>query len=276
MKCAGQLSIQNALIFDYLTPMKKLTHAEIGERRAKKESLASLQRLPVTVVVDSVRSLYNVGSIFRTSDGVLLEKLILTGFTPTPPRKEIEKTALGATESVPWEYVRDPGEAIRGLKRGGLKAFCLELTDTMVPYHAIRKPDFPLLLVIGNEITGVSKEALSECDLALEIPQFGIKQSLNVGHRLRHSDLRAQQNLEGTEVIVSIGQRVKILLLVRMNPQDPCPDELDENPGCTPVRDIHEISKLFDSNSFVSPKIVEEASLGIPNADAQRRRIGTF
>ena len=160
--------------------MKKLSHAEIADKRAKKETLHALNRLPVTVVVDSVRSLYNVGSIFRTSDGVLLEKLVLTGFTPTPPRKEIEKTALGATESVPWEYVKSPGEAIMNLKRAGLKACCLELTDSMIPYHAIQKPDFPLALVIGNEITGVSKEALALCDLALEIPQFGIKQSLNV------------------------------------------------------------------------------------------------
>lgn len=160
--------------------MRKLTHSEITAKRAKLESLSSLPRLPVTVVVDSVRSLYNVGSIFRTSDGVLLEKLILTGFTPYPPRKEIEKTALGATKSVPWEYVREPGEAIRSLKRAGWKACCLELTDAVVPYYDIQRSDFPLCLVIGNEITGVSKEALAECDLAVEIPQVGIKQSLNV------------------------------------------------------------------------------------------------
>ena len=160
--------------------MRKLTHPEITAKRAKLESLSSIPRLPVTVVVDNVRSLYNVGSIFRTSDGVLLEKLILAGFTPCPPRKEIEKTALGATKSVPWEYVREPAEAIRMLKKSGLKACCLELTDAVVPYYAIKPADFPLCLVIGNEITGVSKGALAECDLALEIPQFGIKQSLNV------------------------------------------------------------------------------------------------
>jgi 23S rRNA (guanosine2251-2'-O)-methyltransferase len=160
--------------------MRKLTHLEIAMKRASKDSLGSLVRLPVTVVVDNVRSLYNVGSIFRTSDGVLLERLVLTGFTPRPPRKEIEKTALGATESVPWEYVRDPREAIQSLKSAGLRACCLEITDPVIPYHNIRPLDFPVCLVIGNEITGVSKEALSECDLALEIPQFGIKQSLNV------------------------------------------------------------------------------------------------
>jgi 23S rRNA (guanosine2251-2'-O)-methyltransferase len=160
--------------------MRKLTHAEIANKRARLETLSTLHRLPVTVIVDNVRSLYNVGSIFRTSDGVLLEKLILTGFTPYPPRKEIEKTALGSTKSVPWEYIREPAEAIRSLKKAGWKACCLELTDAVVPYYDVQAADFPLCLVIGNEITGVSKEALAECNLALEIPQFGIKQSLNV------------------------------------------------------------------------------------------------
>ena len=160
--------------------MRKLTHTEIAAKRAKINSINPSHRLPVTVVVDNVRSLYNVGSIFRTSDGVLLERLILAGFTPTPPRREIEKTALGATQSVPWEYVKDPGEAIRTLKRAGLKACCLELTDSIVPYYTILPADFPLCLVIGNEITGVSKDALAECEIALEIPQYGIKQSLNV------------------------------------------------------------------------------------------------
>ena len=163
-----------------LISMRKLTHAEIASKRISLESLGTVDRLPVTVVVDSVRSLYNVGSIFRTSDGVMVERLILTGFTPIPPRKEIEKTALGATLSVPWDYVKEPGEAIRSLKKIGLKACCLEITDRVIPYYSIQPANFPLCLVIGNEITGVCKEALAECDLALEIPQFGIKQSLNV------------------------------------------------------------------------------------------------
>ncbi len=131
-------------------------------------------------MVDSVRSLYNVGSIFRTSDGVLLEKLILTGFTPTPPRKEIEKTALGATQSVPWEYVKDPVRAVKQLKLAGYRACCLELTDDVAPYYDVSPDQYPLCLIIGNEISGVSKEVLAECDMAIEIPQFGIKQSLNV------------------------------------------------------------------------------------------------
>ncbi|MBI3787318.1 MAG: RNA methyltransferase [Ignavibacteriales bacterium] len=160
--------------------MRKLTHSEIATQRSKLEEIKPADRLPVIAVVDNVRSLYNVGSIFRTSDGVLLEKLILTGFTPTPPRKEIEKTALGATQSVPWEYIKEPKEAIHKLKQQKLKICCLELTDATTPYYSIQSKDFPLALVVGNEITGISKDIVSECDMAIEIPMVGIKQSLNV------------------------------------------------------------------------------------------------
>lgn len=160
--------------------MKKLTHAEIGQKRRQLDEIRESDRLPVTVVVDNIRSLYNIGSIFRTSDGVLLQKLILTGFTPTPPRKEIEKTALGATLSVPWEYVKDPAEAVLQLKSEGYRAYCLELTDSSAPYDTPHKGDFPLCLVLGNEISGVSKNVITVCNDALEIPQYGIKQSLNV------------------------------------------------------------------------------------------------
>jgi tRNA G18 (ribose-2'-O)-methylase SpoU len=160
--------------------MRKLSHSEITNKRKNLNDIRPADRLPVVVVVDSVRSLYNVGSIFRTSDGVLLEKLILTGFTPRPPRKEIEKTALGATQSVPWEYVKEPAEAIRHFKDSGYHAFCLELTDQVIPYYDVTVAQYPLCLVIGNEITGVSRDVLAECEKAIEIPQFGIKQSLNV------------------------------------------------------------------------------------------------
>ena len=160
--------------------MRKLTHAEISAMRAQLGAIHPGDRLPVVVVLDSIRSLYNVGSIFRTSDGVLLERLILSGFTPKPPRKEIDKTALGATLSVPWEYIKDPAEALRDLKRSGYHTCCLEIADAVVPYYEVAPTDFPLCLVIGNEITGVSKEVIAECDKSIEIPQFGIKQSLNV------------------------------------------------------------------------------------------------
>ena len=160
--------------------MRKLTHAEISIKRLPVEQVENATRAPLIVLVDNVRSLYNVGSIFRTSDGAMIEKLILAGFTPQPPRKEIEKTALGSTKSVPWEYTKHPIETIQRLKERSYKICCLELTDKSINYNDIKISDFPICLVIGNEINGVSKEIIELCDLAIEIPMYGIKQSLNV------------------------------------------------------------------------------------------------
>ena len=160
--------------------MRKLTQSEISGKRISTQNIEQASRIPLVVIVDNVRSLYNVGSIFRTSDGAMIEKLILAGYTPHPPRKEIEKTALGSTKSVPWEYATHPAEAIQNLKERGYKICSLELTDKSIPYHDIEAANFPMCLVIGNEITGVSKEVIEMCDLAIEIPMYGIKQSLNV------------------------------------------------------------------------------------------------
>ena len=160
--------------------MKKLSHDEIAVQRLKHEEIKDDHRLPVIAILDSVRSLYNVGSMFRTADGVLLKKLILTGFTPHPPRKEIEKTALGSTRSVPWEYCPSSIEAITCVKSEGYKMCCLELAKESIPYYGIKKADFPLCLIVGNEINGVSKDLMAHCEIALEIPMFGTKQSLNV------------------------------------------------------------------------------------------------
>lgn len=160
--------------------MKKLSHEEISENRSTLQTLHKVKRLPVYVILNSIRSNYNVGSIFRTSDGAMIEKLFLCGYTPHPPKKEIMKTALGATESVDWEYIENPKDAIIKLKDKGIKIAALELTDKSFPYYKLDKEIFPLGLIIGNEITGVSQELLDLCDFSIEIPQFGIKQSLNV------------------------------------------------------------------------------------------------
>ena len=160
--------------------MRKLTHSEISSKRIQTEHIDSASRIPLVVMVDNIRSLYNVGSIFRTSDGAMIEKLLLTGFTPSPPRKEIEKTALGATKSIPWELIKDPIAAIHALKARNYKICCLELTDKSIPYYNISKEDFPMCLIIGNEISGVTKEVIELCDCGIEIPMFGTKQSLNV------------------------------------------------------------------------------------------------
>ncbi|MFN3695695.1 MAG: RNA methyltransferase [Ignavibacterium sp.] len=160
--------------------MRKLTHDEISLKRTTIENISSARRMPVYVVLNSIRSNYNVGSIFRTSDGAMIEKLYLCGYTPHPPKKEILKTALGATESVNWEYVKDPKEVIRNMKANGIKVCALELTDRSFPYYELKKDIFPICLVVGNEISGVSQEILDMCDFSIEIPQYGIKQSLNV------------------------------------------------------------------------------------------------
>jgi len=160
--------------------MKKLSHEEISKNRSTLETLHTVKRLPVYVVLNSIRSSYNVGSIFRTSDGAMIEKLYLCGYTPHPPKKEVLKTALGSQDSVSWEYVKDPKEVILKLKSQGIKICALELTDESFPYYKVSKNDFPLCLLIGNEISGVSQDLLDLCDFSIEIPQYGIKQSLNV------------------------------------------------------------------------------------------------
>ena len=167
--------------------MKKLSHDEISKKRSSLDTLHTVNKLPVYVVLNSIRSNYNVGSIFRTSDGAMIEKLFLCGYTPHPPdsnlltgNKEILKTALGSTESVKWEYVKDPKEVITGLKEKGVKICALELTDNSRQYFELLKTDFPLCLIVGNEITGVSQDLINLCDFSIEIPQYGIKQSLNV------------------------------------------------------------------------------------------------
>jgi len=160
--------------------MKKLTHDQISENRSTLETLHLVNKLPVYALLDSIRSNYNVGSIFRTSDGAMIEKLYLCGYTPHPPKKEILKTALGAIDSVSWEYAPNPEEVILKLKDQGVKICALELTESSVEYYKLEEPLFPLCLVVGNEITGVSQKLLDLCDLSIEIPQYGIKQSLNV------------------------------------------------------------------------------------------------
>ena len=109
-----------------------------------------------------------------------MNKLFLTGFTPFPPRKEIDKTALGSTHTVPWEYVQNPLDAVSQMKKQKIKICVLEQTNKSIPHYNLSNEDFPLCLVFGNEITGVSKEIIEQADMAIDIPMYGTKQSLNV------------------------------------------------------------------------------------------------
>ena len=160
--------------------MKKLTHEEVGAKRITLEETKTISRNPVFVLCDNIRSIYNVGSIFRTSDAALIEKLFLTGYTPHPPRQEIEKVALGSTEAVPWEYTKDPLSAVKELKAKGIKIVSLEIAQNSRRYDELNEKDFPLCLILGNELTGVSNELIELSDYSLEIPQYGFKHSMNV------------------------------------------------------------------------------------------------
>lgn len=131
------------------------------------------------VLLNNVRSLYNVGSIFRTADGAGVDKIILTGITANPPRKEISKTALGAEETVPWEYAEDPTEVVRKLKKGGFRIVVLEQSNASVDYRNVEYR-FPVCLVIGHEREGVERKIIDEADIVIEIPMRGKKESLNV------------------------------------------------------------------------------------------------
>ena len=161
--------------------MKKLLHAEIAAARLSEDEAAKAEgRFPLIAILDNIRSMYNVGSIFRTSDGARIEAIYTVGYTPHPPRKEIEKTALDATKTVPHKHFATMSEAIIECKNRGMKIAALEITDNDRSVFDLHANDFPMALIIGNEITGVSDEALQLCDESFYIPMYGAKHSLNV------------------------------------------------------------------------------------------------
>ena len=157
--------------------MRKLKHHEIP--RLSVEACRTHPRHPIVVIVDNMRSLHNVGSLFRTADAFLLQELILTGITPTPEHPGLRKTALGAEQTVPWRYLPEASSYLHKLKEQGYTIAALELTNTPTSFDTLTSSSYPLGLIIGNEVHGVSDELLSQADIALEIPQFGTKQSLN-------------------------------------------------------------------------------------------------
>lgn len=134
----------------------------------------------VVLVLDNIRSLNNVGSAFRTADAFLVEAVYLCGVTGTPPNKEIEKTALGATASVSWKHFNTTQEALQELKQKGYCLAAVEQAEGSTPLHRFQRPEQPLALIFGNEVYGVEQEVMNACDACLEIPQYGTKHSLNV------------------------------------------------------------------------------------------------
>lgn len=158
--------------------MRKLKHEEIP--RPDPRAVDTLPKHPISVLVDSVRSIHNVGSIFRTSDAALIEKIYLTGISGTPENRALHKTALGAQDTVEWDYEKQPLDVVRLLKDRGYTIAVLEITDEPTHTTTVHSGLFPLCLVVGNEVTGVDERIVTEADVALEIPQYGAKQSLNV------------------------------------------------------------------------------------------------
>jgi len=159
--------------------MKKLTHEEILQIKPSVEEVKDAKRNPFVAVLDNVRSLYNVGAIFRTSDAVMLEKLYLCGITGQPPRKEISKTALGADEIVPWEYSDSAVDTIKKLKKDGYTICAVELAQESIQYDKANF-EFPLCLIFGHEVEGISDEVMELVDMAVKVPMLGRANSLNV------------------------------------------------------------------------------------------------
>ncbi|QFG54262.1 RNA methyltransferase [Chryseobacterium sp.] len=158
---------------------KKLKLEDLG--RVDRETFKQITKIPVTVVLDNVRSMHNVGAVFRTADAFIVERVILCGITPVPPHREIHKAALGATETVEWIYVKDISEALQNLKDQGCTVVGLEQTTASVNIDSyIVKRGEKYALVLGNEVDGLSDNALALYDTFLEIPQLGTKHSLNV------------------------------------------------------------------------------------------------
>ncbi len=159
--------------------MKKLSIEELN--RVDNETYQNIEKLPYVIVLDHIRSLNNVGSVFRTSDAFLVERIVLCGITATPPHPEIHKTALGAEDSVKWEYYESTQEAISQLKKEGYKLFAIEQVEnsTMLQDLSLDKSG-KYAVILGNEVKGVQQEVVDMCDECIELPQFGTKHSLNV------------------------------------------------------------------------------------------------
>lgn len=157
----------------------KLTTEEM--QRLTVEEFRASEKLPLTVVLDNVRSLNNIGSVFRTSDAFRVEHIALCGITATPPHREIHKTALGAEESVEWSYHEEAVGCVRGLKEKGYRVYAVELAHDSLKLGTDEvATDKPVAIVFGNEIDGVQENVMELCDGFLEIPQAGTKHSLNV------------------------------------------------------------------------------------------------
>ena len=159
--------------------MRKLENSELDRKTI--DDFKKSDKTPLIIVLDDIRSLHNIGSVFRTSDAFLIEKIILCGITATPPNKEIHKTALGATETVAWEYHENVLEVIENLKKENVITLAIEQVESSIFLQEFQvEKNKKYALVFGNEVYGVAQEAVAICDGCIEIPQLGTKHSLNI------------------------------------------------------------------------------------------------
>lgn len=150
-------------------------------QRLSPEEFRNAEKRPITVVLENVRSMHNVGSVFRTCDAFLVESIFLCGYTPRPPHRDINKTALGATESVIWKGFDNPPEALEQLRAEGYKIYAIEQVHNSISIDSFEATqNQKLAVVFGNEAEGVSQELIARCDASIEIPQFGSKHSFNI------------------------------------------------------------------------------------------------
>lgn len=158
--------------------MRKLSMEELGRKSVEDFKLAD--KKPLVVVMDNIRSMHNVGSVFRTADAFLISGICLCGFTPQPPHRDIHKTALGATDSVDWMYYENTVDAVKDLKARGYKVLAIEQTEGSILLDQYEHSNTTTAFVFGNEVEGVSDEVIQACDGVIEIPQWGMKHSLNI------------------------------------------------------------------------------------------------
>lgn len=158
---------------------RKLKNSELN--RLTIDDFKSAQKAPIIIILDNIRSLNNIGSVFRTADAFLIQKIYLCGITATPPHKDIHKTALGSTETVDWEYAKDTKEVIKALKSKNIHIISIEQAEEAVMLNDFApETDATYALVFGNEVKGVSQDVVDASDKVLEIPQYGTKHSLNI------------------------------------------------------------------------------------------------
>ncbi len=158
--------------------MRKLSMEELNRKSV--DEFKQADKLPVIVVLENIRSAYNVGSVFRTADAFLLGGIYICGYTAHPPHKEIKKTALGAEETVPWKYFKDINEAIKELRDAGYYLYAVEQAEASVHLDRFEKKPQKIAVIFGNEVTGVEQATIEQTDGCIEIPQSGMKHSLNV------------------------------------------------------------------------------------------------